>query len=167
MDADLRESVFTRLRYTKVLLLHRYRPDVLLTWGGHSLLWGAGPLPVHLEVGHQVALGLGHRGQLTLRLMPANHRLSLYSMQMVILKSTEPAQCLDSKNVRDLVSRIRMFLGLLDSEPDPLVRGMYRIWIQTLPSSKTLTPTVLWLLYDFFSLKNYATVSTKSNKQKK
>ncbi len=45
-------------------------------------------------------------------------------MQMVILKSTEPATCLDSKNSRDLVLRIRMFLGLLDPEPDPSVRGM-------------------------------------------
>ncbi len=31
---------------------------------------------------------------------------------------------------------------------------------------KTLIPTVLWLLYDFLSLKNYINVSSKSNKQK-
>ncbi len=51
------------------------------------------------------------------------------------------------------VRRIRMLLGLLDPDPDPLVRG----WI--FPSSNknsknTWIPTVLWLLFDFLSLKN-------------
>jgi hypothetical protein len=46
-------------------------------------------------------------------------------MKVVILVSTEPATCLDKKNAWDLVLRIRMFSGLLDPEPDPLVRGMY------------------------------------------
>ncbi len=32
--------------------------------------------------------------------------------------------------------------------------------------SKTLIPTVLWLLYDFLSLKNDVNVASKSNKQK-
>jgi hypothetical protein len=32
---------------------------------------------------------------------------------------------------------------------------------------KNLIPTVLWLLHDFLSLKNYAIVASKSNKQKK
>ncbi len=31
---------------------------------------------------------------------------------------------------------------------------------------KTLIPTVLWLLYDFLSLKNYGNLASKSNKQK-
>ncbi len=31
---------------------------------------------------------------------------------------------------------------------------------------KTLIPTVLWLLYDFLSLKNYVNVPSKSNKHK-
>ncbi len=46
-------------------------------------------------------------------------------------------------------------------------------WIRNLLSSskismvrKTLIPTVLWLLFDFLSLKNDVTVHSKSNKQK-
>ncbi len=56
-----------------------------------------------------------------------------------------------------------MFFGLLDllvrgTDPDPdrqakIVR-------------KTLIPTVLWLIFDFLSLKNDVNVHSKSNKQK-
>ncbi len=46
------------------------------------------------------------------------------------------------------IRRIRMFLGLLD--PDPLVRGV---------------PTVLWLFFDFLSLKNNVNVPSKSKNQ--
>jgi hypothetical protein len=55
--------------------------------------------------------------------------------------------------LRIRIRRISMFLGL----PDPLVRGMY---LNPYPSSikqkllETLNPSVLWLPYDFLSLKN-------------
>jgi hypothetical protein len=55
--------------------------------------------------------------------------------------------------LRIRIRRISMFLGL----PDPLVRGMY---LDPYPSSikqkllETLNPSVLWLPYDFLSLKN-------------
>jgi hypothetical protein len=63
------------------------------------------------------------------------------------------------------IRRIRMFLGLLD--PDPKVRGTDPdSSIIKLNSKKNLNPTVLWLLYDFLSLKNYVDVASKSNKQK-
>ncbi len=54
--------------------------------------------------------------------------------------------------------RIHMFLGLrdtdLDLDPD----------LQERIVRKTLIPTVLWLLYDFLSLKNDVNVPSKSNK---
>ncbi len=71
--------------------------------------------------------------------------------------------------------RIRMFLGLLDSDPDPLVRGAapdsapYGIWIlisSIKNGKKTLDSycvvTSLWL----FIFKNDVNVPSKSNKQK-
>ncbi len=71
----------------------------------------------------------------------------------------------ESPVLRIRIRRIRMFLGLLD--PDPLV-------IDTDPDhsiikkivSKTLIPTVLWLLVDFLSLKNDVKEPSKRNKQK-
>ncbi len=57
-----------------------------------------------------------------------------------------------------------MFLGLLDPDPDPLVRSMD-------PDHKakivrnTLVSAVLRLLFDFLSLKNDVNVPLKSNKQ--
>jgi hypothetical protein len=60
-----------------------------------------------------------------------------------------------------------IFLGLLD--PDPLIRGMD---LDSDPSiikqkivRKSLIPTVLLLLFNFLSLKNYVYVPSKSNKQ--
>jgi hypothetical protein len=52
------------------------------------------------------------------------------------------------------------------------MRIRIRLWIRILLSSskivrKTLIPTVLWLLYDFLSLKNDVNVPLKNNKQKK
>ncbi len=68
--------------------------------------------------------------------------------------------------------RIHVFLGLLDQDPDPLVRGMdpdsdpdpsiIKFKIVT----KTLIFTVLWLLFDFLQLKNDEKVPSKSNMQK-
>ncbi len=64
-----------------------------------------------------------------------------------------------------------MFLGLPD--PDPLVRGMdpdpdpsIILLLSSKNSKKNLIPTVLRLLLDFLSLKNYLNVPSKSNKQK-
>ncbi len=71
-------------------------------------------------------------------------------------------------------SRIRMFLGLLEPDPEQLV-GMMNgsvtvsgsFYHEAKKVRKTLIHTVLWLLYDFLSLKNYVNVASKSNKQKK
>jgi hypothetical protein len=49
-----------------------------------------------------------------------------------------------------------MFLGLLDSDPDPLFRGTHLDQDPSITKQnrrKTLIPTVLWLLYDFLSKK--------------
>ncbi len=67
--------------------------------------------------------------------------------------------------------RIRKFLGL----PDPLVRSTYPNPLRILPSflhpakivRKTFISTVLWLLYDFLSQKNYINVPSRSKKPKK
>ncbi len=66
-------------------------------------------------------------------------------------------------------TRIRMFLGILDSHPDQFVQ--FRLRIRILPSaSKKLKKnldfycTVLWLLYDFLSLTNDANIPSKRNK---
>jgi hypothetical protein len=64
-----------------------------------------------------------------------------------------------------------MFLGLLDPDPDPLVRGMDpggsgSFYHQANILRKTLIPTVLGLLFDFLSLKNYVNVPSKSNNWK-
>ncbi len=66
--------------------------------------------------------------------------------------------------------RIRMFLGI--PVPDPLIRRIDpdpapdpSITQAKLPVRKTLIFTVLWLLYDFLSLKNDVTVALKGNKQ--
>ncbi len=54
--------------------------------------------------------------------------------------------------------RNRMFLGLLDTDPDPsIIENIVR---------KTLMPTVLWLLYYFLAKKNYVNVPSKSKRQK-
>ncbi len=59
-----------------------------------------------------------------------------------------------------------MFLGLLD--PDPLVwdTDMYPDPSSNKQNTKNLNPIVLWLLYDFLSLKNVVIEASKSNKQK-
>ncbi len=56
-----------------------------------------------------------------------------------------------------------MFSGI----PDPLVRDTDPdpSTINQKYFKKPLIPTVLWLLYDFFSLKNDVNVPSKSNKQ--
>ncbi len=64
------------------------------------------------------------------------------------------------------VFRILMFLGLLDS--DPWIRILF---VRNLLSTsknwrKTLISTVLWILYDFLSLKNDVNVPSKRNKHK-
>ncbi len=68
--------------------------------------------------------------------------------------------------IRIRIRRIHMFLGLLD--PDPLVRGMDPGQSSSKNSKKNLILTVLWLLFDFLSLKNDIPVNvhSKSNKQK-
>ncbi len=63
--------------------------------------------------------------------------------------------------------RIRMCLSLLDPDPEVWIW----IWIRILllsskNSKKTMIPTVLWLLFDFLSLKNDVNVPSNSNKQK-
>jgi hypothetical protein len=69
-----------------------------------------------------------------------------------------------------------MFLGLLDPDPDPLVRGMdpdpALDWIRILLSScknskKNLDSYYFVTLFDFLSLKNDVNVASKSNKRKK
>jgi hypothetical protein len=69
-------------------------------------------------------------------------------------------------NVSTPVLRIRMFLGIPDTDPDPLVWGTVRIRIllsSSKNSKKNLDPTVLWLLYDILSLKNDVNVASESN----
>jgi hypothetical protein len=75
-----------------------------------------------------------------------------------------------------------MFLGLLDPDPDPLVRGTYEsgsvsksrsgsFYHQAKKVRKTLIPTALWLLFDFLSLKimymYFQDVKRKKLKRKK
>jgi hypothetical protein len=61
-----------------------------------------------------------------------------------------------------------VFLGLLDPDPDPLVRGMDPDpSISKQKIRKTLIPTVLRLLLDFSSLKNDVNVPSKSKKAEK
>jgi hypothetical protein len=61
-----------------------------------------------------------------------------------------------------------MFLSLLDPDSDPLLRGTDQdpSIIKQKIGRKTLIPTVLWILYDFLSLKNDVNVASKSNKHK-
>jgi hypothetical protein len=49
-----------------------------------------------------------------------------------------------------------MFLGLLDPDPDPLVRGM----------DPDPDPSIIVTFFYFLSLKNYVKVLSKSNIQK-
>ncbi len=55
-------------------------------------------------------------------------------------------------------------------DPDPLVRGPDPapdpFYHQPKIVRKTLIPTVLWLLYDFLSLKRDVNLASKSKKQK-
>jgi hypothetical protein len=71
-----------------------------------------------------------------------------------------------------------MFLGLLDPDPDPLVRGMdpnpdplwirIRILLSSCKNSKKNLGSYYFVtLFDFLSLKNDVNVASKSNKQKK
>jgi hypothetical protein len=68
-----------------------------------------------------------------------------------------------------------MFLGLLDPDPDPLVRGMDPDSDPALdpdPSiiinrKKNLDSYYFVTLFDFLSLKNDVNVASKSNEQKK
>ncbi len=66
--------------------------------------------------------------------------------------------------IRIWIHRIYLFLGLPD--PDLLFRGILLLsfYHQAKIVKKTLIPTVLWLLLDFLSLKNYVNVPSKSNK---
>ncbi len=57
---------------------------------------------------------------------------------------------------------IHMFFGLPD--PDLLVIGMDPDPSSCKNSKKTLIPTILWLFFDFLSLKNDVNVPSKSNK---
>jgi hypothetical protein len=58
-----------------------------------------------------------------------------------------------------------MFLGLPD--PDPLVRAMDPDPDPCNNSKKNLDSYYFVALFDFFSLKNYVNLPSKSNKQKK
>ncbi len=64
-----------------------------------------------------------------------------------------------------------MFLGLLDPDPDPLVRVMgigIRILLSSCKNSKkTLDSYYFVTHFDFLSKKNDVNVASKSNKQKK
>jgi hypothetical protein len=69
-----------------------------------------------------------------------------------------------------------MFLGLLDPDPDPLVRGMDPdpaldpdpdLSIIMEKSKRNLDSYYFVTLFDFLSLKNDVNVVSKSNKQKK
>ncbi len=62
------------------------------------------------------------------------------------------------------IHRIRMFLGLTTDLSQRYGSGSF--YYQAKIVRKTLVPTVLWLLYDFLSLKNDVNVPSKSNKQK-
>jgi hypothetical protein len=75
--------------------------------------------------------------------------------------------------LRIQIRRIYLFLGLPD--PDPLVRGTDPVLHDFRSRSfqyhakivrKTLIPTVLWLRYDFLSLKNDLIVASKCNNPK-
>jgi hypothetical protein len=59
-----------------------------------------------------------------------------------------------------------MFSGLLDPDPDPLVRGMDPGPSEAKIVRKTLISTVLRLLFDFLFLKNDVNGPSKSNMQK-
>ncbi len=67
-----------------------------------------------------------------------------------------------------------LFLGHKDPDPDPLVRGMDPdpapgpsiIKLKFKIVRKTLISTVLWLLFDFLSLKTDVKVPLKSTMQK-
>ncbi len=85
---------------------------------------------------------------------------------LFMIPSSNPA--LKGAVLRIRIRRIRMFLGLpdpdllargTDPDPDPSIIKQKRV-------RTTLIPTVLWLLSDFLSLKNYVNVASKSNKQK-
>jgi hypothetical protein len=61
-----------------------------------------------------------------------------------------------------------MFFGLLDPDPDPLVRGMDRIQIVlslSKNSKKNLDPYCFETFFYFFSLKNDVNAPSKSNQQ--
>ncbi len=66
------------------------------------------------------------------------------------------------------IRRLRTFLGLLDLDPDPLVRGTDQdpSIIKQKVVRNTLIPAVFRLLYDFLSLKHYVNIPSKSNMQK-
>ena len=80
--------------------------------------------------------------------------------------------------IRFWIPWVRMFLGLLDWDPDPLVRGMdlhpdpggqrIRVFLSSSQNSKKNLDsyTVLLLLMDFISLKNDVNVPAKSNNEK-
>jgi hypothetical protein len=53
------------------------------------------------------------------------------------------------------------------TDPDPYVFGPPGSFLLSKKVRKTLNPTLLWLLYDFLSLKNDENVVSKSNKLKK
>ncbi len=61
--------------------------------------------------------------------------------------------------IRIRIRRILMFLSRPDPPPGFIYHQAKIVW-------KTFIFTVLWLLYDFLSLKNYVNVPSKSNKQK-
>jgi len=69
--------------------------------------------------------------------------------------------------IRIWIRRIHLFLGLPDPHPDPISqRYVSGAFYQAKIVRKTLIPTVLWLLYDFLSLKNDVKVPSKSNEQR-
>jgi hypothetical protein len=74
----------------------------------------------------------------------------------------------EKKAVLRIRIRIHMFLGLLDPDPNPIVKGMDPdpSIISKKIGRKTLISTVLGLFFDFLSLKNYVNVPSKSNIQK-
>ncbi len=91
---------------------------------------------------------------------------NLYNWILIYLQSV--------LRIRIRIHRIHMFLGLPDPDPDPLVRGMDPdpLWIRIVLSScknskKNLGSYYFVTLLDFFSLKSYVNVASKSNKQKK
>ena len=66
-----------------------------------------------------------------------------------------------------------MFLGLLDQDPDPLVRGLdpdpdpEQDLSSCKNSKKNLDSYFFVTPFEFLSLKNYVNLASKSNKQKK